>query len=109
MARAREGKDGRPPRFDPVLEEVTAKLEQEVFGSVPLHESCCLPLFKGSHQVARIKMGEAATAESGGCLKATTASQEQAAGKAPVDLGPKPPYAVENKKVRSRIGLKGGI
>ena len=54
-------------------------------------------------------MEEAATAESGGCLKATTASQEQAAGKAPVDLGPKPPYAVENKKVRSRIGLNGGI
>ena len=31
MARAREGKDGRPPRLDPVLDEVAAKLEKEVF------------------------------------------------------------------------------
>ena len=30
LARAREGKDGRPPRFDPVLDEVAAKLEKEV-------------------------------------------------------------------------------
>ena len=32
MARAREGKEGRPPRFDPVLDEVASKLEKEVFG-----------------------------------------------------------------------------
>ena len=25
-----EGKEGRPPRFDPVLDEVAAKLEKEV-------------------------------------------------------------------------------
>ena len=31
MARAKEGKDGRPPRFDPVLDEVATKLEKEVF------------------------------------------------------------------------------
>ena len=30
IARAREGKDLRTARFDPVLDEVTAKLEKEV-------------------------------------------------------------------------------
>ena len=30
IARAREGKDQRTARFDPVLDEVTAKLEKEV-------------------------------------------------------------------------------
>ena len=30
LARAKEGKDGRPPRFDPVLDEVATKLENEV-------------------------------------------------------------------------------
>ena len=42
LARAREGKDGRPPRFDPVLDEVAAKLEKEVSKCSAL---CCEILY----------------------------------------------------------------
>jgi len=79
LARAREGKDGRPPRLDPVLDEVAAKLEKEV---------------------ARIKLGEMAATEIGDCLKAKSASQGRAAAKAPVNSGLKPPSDSDDKQLR---------
>ena len=104
MARAREGKDGRPPRFDPVLDEVAAKLEKEVLESMSSHASYCLPPSHGFKQVARIKLGEAVATEIGGCLKAKTASQGRAAGNVPVNFGQRPSLGVD-KKVRSRTRI----
>ena len=104
LARAREGKDGRPPRFDPVLDEVAAKLEKEVSKCSAL---CCEILLTNlssvsclSKQVARIKLGEKSATEIGECLKAKTAHQGGKAGKAPVNFGLKPSYAVDYRKVR---------
>jgi len=79
LARAREGKDGRPPRFDPVLDEVAAKLEKEV---------------------ARIKLGEISATDIGECLKAKSAFQARKAGKVPINLGPQPPSGADNKKLK---------
>jgi len=80
LARARAGKDGRPPRFDPVLDEVAAKLEKEV---------------------ARIKLGETSATEIRDCLKAQSASLGGKAGcKVPGNFGSKLPAGVNNMKLR---------
>ena len=104
MARAREGKDGRPPRFDPVLDEVAAKLEKEVSKCSALSCEILLTNLSSisclSKQVARIKLGEKSATEIGECLKAKTAHQGGKAGKAPANFGLKPSYAVDYRKVR---------
>ena len=104
LARAREGKDGRPPRFDPVLDEVAAKLEKEV---IELMQDGFFNVAYASQQVARIKLGETAAAEIGDCLKAKSASQGAKIGKAPVNLGPKPTSGTDNKKVKSILIVEG--
>lgn len=94
IARAREGKDLRTARFDPVLDEVTAKLEKEV---------------------AKIKLAELSASVKGSNVKSKTAEEKNS--KMPVNLGPsstvvdpkgmtKVPIVDAERAVKEKVGVK---